>query len=698
MRLRHALPLAGGVLLATAAAAGAATLTAADAVRETLARDPKVAQALAQVAERRGQREELTGNFDGVAFVDSKVDYTRQALAGEVLKDEKKRRIQLELVDRFFTDAGLDLERILRDRNALFDTNSLLFVGQDQRGISNCGVTQTEVRIDLGVDVEGRAQGEVFLCLDTVNDFGTVRAIGSELQCSEECKADPQCARQCEVSADSLSTLLFFARLEGLNTPLETLARESRSLLEDQARIALRLVRLVAEGARYARARLGDLPEEHELIDFSTQLGYRKRLRNGIGITPALELRATEENFAGKLRIVAFGDSTKSNLFTAAARVSLDLPLGKNRGMAAVRAPELAAEANLRAARALAVQTASDQALESLRFYWDLAAAQERAAALERSLAVKIQIDESVGALIDGEELPAVERARSSAQVAQLRSQLAAARQQVAAARVELARAVGLEGEPERVGELDAEMLGAYQGLPALDSSTAASALIERALATRADLFANERFVEANRILEKAARLNLKPEVTLAVNFSYSGLEESFEERYYDVEGFWKAASGKLAGPSYGVALRFTVPVGNNEARGRLVQAESKSTTADIQYGDLKRTIANRVHELAASVDRARREVEARREALDHQQKLIESSLEQLKAGDISVIDTLTTEDQLSEARLAWIESMRTWLELESRLRFETNTLLVDGGFEADPRSLALRPFDQPVL
>ncbi len=41
---------------------------------------------------------------------------------------------------------------------------------------------------------------------------------------------------------------------------------------------------------------------------------------------------------------------------------------------------------------------------------------------------------------------------------------------------------------------------------------------------------------------------------------------------------------------------------------------------------------------------------------------------------------------------------MRAWLELESRLRFETNTLLVDGGFEADPRSLALRPFDQPAL
>lgn len=697
MRLARALPLAGGVWLAAAAAAGGVTLTAADAVRETLARDPRIAQALAQVAERRGQNLEFTGSFDGVAFLDSKVDYQRQALAGEVLKDERKRRIQLDLVDRFFSNAARDLELRLNEQNALSDVNSLLFGRSEERQGGNCGVSQTEVRIDLGVDIEGNPQGEVFLCLDTANDFGSVRAIGTDIQCSDECKADPACAEKCDISLESLRTLLFFSLLEGLGTPLETMAHESRALLEDQARISLRLVRLVAEGARYSRARLGGLPDEHELIDFTTQLGYRQRLRNGIGITPSLELRATEENFAGKLRIVAFGDSEKSNLFTSAARLTFDLPLGKNRGMEAVQAPERASAENLRAARALAVQTASDQALETLRFYWELAAAEERVAALQRALEVKVGIDEAVGALIDAGEMPAVERSRSRAQVAQAQSQLAGARQQVVSARAELARAIGIEGEVAKVESLSAETLEAYGAFPALDAASA-KALVDRALARRADVFANDRFVEANKILEKAARLNLKPEVNLAVNFSYAGLEESFEERYYDLEGFWKAASGKLAGPSYGVALRFTVPVGNNEARGRLVQAESKTTTADIQLWDLKRSIANRVHEIATSVERARREVAARREALDHQQQTVDASMERLKYGDITVIDTLTTQDQLTEAQLGWIEAMRAWLELESRLRFETNTLLVDGGFEADPRSLELRPFDQPVL
>jgi outer membrane protein TolC len=681
VRLRLALPLAGGVLLA--ASAGAQSLSAADAVRETLARDPKVSLALAQVDERSGQYREFSGTFDGVAFVDTKLDVTRQGLAGEVLKEERKRRIQLELVDRFFSNAAESINAFLADGDV--DETSLLFLDTAQRNLNKCSPTQTTVVIDLGTDIAGVEEGSVFLCLDSSEDFGTVRAIGLGLPGGGS------------ISTESLRTLYFFSRLRGLTGPLEDFRRETTALLNDQGRIALRIVRQVAESARFARARLGGLPEEQELVDFSTQVGYRHRMRNGIGVTPTLELKATEENFAGKLRIVQFGDSTKANLFTATARVAVDFPLGRNRGKATVRASELAAESNLRAARALAVQTASDQALETLKAYWEVAAAQERVAVLEHSVRLKEEIDVAVGDLIEGEEMPGVERHRSSAQLAQARGQVASARQQLASARAELARAIGLEGSVSGVDGLVVEPLAAYVGAADLAPADVA-ALLERALARRADLVANGSFVEANRILERAARTNLRPDVTLALNFSYAGLEESFEDRYYDLEGFWKAASGKVAGPSYGVALRFTVPVGNHEARGRLIQAGANVESAQIQEADLKRTVELRVHEAVASLDRIRAELEARRATLDNQQLSVDANLERLKAGDLSVLDALNTEDKLTEAKLGWIEAMRAYLELESRLRFETNTLLVDGGFEADPRSLALRPLDQPAL
>jgi outer membrane protein TolC len=708
VRSLAALALAGGALLTAATHGGAEVLTPADAVRETLALDPEIRIALAKSDERRGQYLEAAGPFDGVAFVDSTLDYVRTPLAGEIRKEERNRRIQLELVERFFGQAAEGLEDFLclsdpatnpEDcEQVLFDNNSLFFLNTENRSLNQCGPTQTTVEIDLGTSIDGREQGRVFLYFNSGNDFGSLTSFGAKLVCSPECESDPECKRRnCDqIDLDTLRTLIAQGQLAFLEGALATVGQEARSLLEDQARIALTIVRRVSEAARFSRRRLGGLPDEHEAFDFNTRVGYRHRLRNGIGISPTLELRALEENFAGKLRIVGFGDLTKSNLFQATARLAADLPLGKNAGQVAVRAAELAGEANFQAAQALAVQTANDQSLRTLRAYWNFAAAAERVATLERSVSLKESVDRSVGDLIEADELPRAERSRSTGQLAQRRSDLAAARQQLETARAELAKEIGLPGDPARVAAIEPVTLESVALAP-VDAAQAA-AIVEEAIRRRADLVANDRLVAANEFLRRAARVNLRPEVTLAVNVSYSGLEETFDERYYDAEGFWKAASGKTAGPSYGVALRFTVPVGNNEARGRLVQAEANLGTAEIQRADLRRTIGVRVHELAASTDRARREVAARRAALDEQQHAVDSSFERLRAGDISVIDALTTEDQLIQARLDWIEAMRSLLELESRLRFETNTLLAGAAPDADPRALQLAPLDQPLF
>lgn len=99
-----------------------------------------------------------------------------------------------------------------------------------------------------------------------------------------------------------------------------------------------------------------------------------------------------------------------------------------------------------------------------------------------------------------------------------------------------------------------------------------------------------------------------------------------------------------------------------------------------------------------ASLDRVRRELEQRASNLENQRKTLEASFELLKVGDITVIDTLTTEDQLTQATLSWIEAARAYAELQTQIRYETNTLLGEPGYEADPRALELRPFSEPVL
>lgn len=672
LRVRS-IPLLGiSVALLGPAGALADPLTPAEVVRTTLDKSPRVQLALAQVDERAGQLKSSSGIFDGVVFFNSQVDFIRQALVGEVLKDEKKRRIQLELVDRFFTQAANSINAMLEGGD--IDESSLLFIETGQRNLNGCSPTQTTVKIDLGPDLEGNDQGTVFLCLNAAENFGTVQAIGIDL------------ANQGTISTDGLRTLYLFARLAGLVGPLEQFRAETIALLNDQGRIALRIVRQVAEAARFARRRLGDLPQEQEQIDFQTQLGYRHRFRNGLGLTPTLELRATEDNFAGKPFIVQLGDSTRANLFTATARLALDVPLGKNRGRAAVEAPEVAARLNFEATRSLAVQTGFDQALEALLAYWRVVADSERVLALQGSVELARKIDEAVGELIRAQEMPRVERDRSQARVAEAESQLAAARQQLAVSRLELGRVMGVG--PEAVRDLEVDGLDEAAAWLQSDPPEVET-LLAAARSRRADLAATEKFVSANRALERASRINLRPEVTLALNVSYSGLEESFEERFYDVEGFWKAASGKVAGPSYGFALRFSVPFGNHQARGKLVQAESNAMRAEIERSDLARTIEIRVRETAAAWSRAKDELEGRRRQVEQQGQVVEQSLERMKAGDLSVLDLLQTETQLLQAKLGWIEAARAVLEQAVRARYEAGMLL-EGGAEGDPRTLRL--------
>lgn len=654
------------------AGAKAERLSPDSVVQITLERSSKVRLALEQVRERAAQLEASSGIFDGVIFFNSQVDFVRQALVGEVLKDERKRRIQLELVDRFFTRAAESINAMLEGGD--IDETSLLFIDTAQRNLNGCSPTQTTVKIDLGPDLEGNDQGTVFLCLNAAENFGSIQALGLDL------------ANQGAISTDGLRTLYLFARLAGLVGPLEQFRAETVALLNDQGRIALRTVRQVAEAARFARRRLGDLPQEQEQIDFQTQLGYRQRFRNGLGFTPTLELRGTEDNFAGKPFVVQLGDSTRANLFTATARITLDVPLGRNRGREAVEAPERAARFNYEAAKLLAIQTGSDQALEALLAYWRVLADRERVAALEESRELAGKIDQAVEELIAAQELPRVERERSQARVAEAESRVAAARQQLASSLVGLARVMGVG--PEEISESSLSSLHDFTSWLSLEVPDE-NAWVVMAKEKRSDLRATEQFVAANRTLEQASRINLRPEVTLALNVSYSGLEESFEERFYDLEGYWKAASGKVAGPSYGVVLRFAVPFGNHQARGKLVQAESNRIQAEIERADLERTTELRVREAIASWRRARGELENRVRQLEQQRQVVEQSLQQLKAGDLSVLDLLQVETQYLEARLGWVEAARVLLEQVTRSHYEAGVLLSASGGN-DPRSFRL--------
>jgi len=333
VRLAPRASLAGGVWLAAAAAAGGTTLTARDAVRETLARDPKVAQAAG--AGRRAPGPE-PGSSPALRTAPPsstpRLDYQRPGLAGEVLKTSASGGSSSTWSTGSSPTRRADLELRLREQNALSDGQQPAL--RPLRGAAgrHCGVSQTEVRIDPRRRHRGEPPGRGLPLPGHRQRLRSVARDRHRRPCSDECKADPGVRQAVRTSRSSRCGRCSSSRnLEGLGTPLETMAHESRALLRDQARIALRLSGWSPTAPATRASASEGCPRSTSLIDFTTQVGYRQRCATASASPPRSSSGRPRRTSPASCASSPFGDSEKSNLFSSTARLTFDLPLGKNR-------------------------------------------------------------------------------------------------------------------------------------------------------------------------------------------------------------------------------------------------------------------------------------------------------------------------------------------------------------------------------
>lgn len=664
MRLGARVAAAGALaaLLGAAARPSAAQLfTAEDAVRRALT-NPVVRQAEEQLAAQRASLREAEGLFDDRLNADSRVDYGLEELIAARLKSEQDRRLRLEIPPPILDDTAARLiDRLPID-------SSILLPGSCQTATAFVFLGETETLLCLDEDGNLLAIIDPNLGLDPAS-FGTV-ALGEA-----------------------------FAGVDGIDERVQVFVDLLRATAADQMRLVALILRRTANSLRFQRVRIGDLPLDREAILFNAGVDWRHPFENGTAVISTIGFDSSEENFRDKPLSPTLGDSGVANQFRVTAGVALDLPLGRGAGRVSARAPIVAAGHGVEAARSLLEHTASERALAALEAYWDAAVAAERVTLFEESRTIQQRLLGATEQLVEADVVARVDLALNRARLATVEASSAGARQALDVARANLVRAVGMAAEDLAAGPQT--VVGLDPWLPQTGGETPSGAdvdaLIRAAAERREDLAAAASVVEANRALAAAARHDLLPDFRLSLNLSYNAFHESFGERFYDVEGFEKAVEGVFAGPSYGLALTFRLPVGNNAARGRLLQAESDTAVSQIDATDLGRTVRLRLIELVGALERARRELEARRETLARIEETQSATEERFKAGDLTVLDTLTTEEQLTGARLEVLDAERRYLSLLARLRFETGSLL-EIPEDASVAGAQLVPFDRPVI
>ena len=443
----------------------------------------------------------------------------------------------------------------------------------------------------------------------------------------------------------------------------------------------------VATRSGLAYQRLGEVPTWQYTNTAALVADYFRPLRSG----SVFQIQGTWDGrgamYRDKPLDPIFGGRGSPNRYQSRIEAFWVQPLRRGRGADTVQAPERAAERNVEATRFTFEQTAADQALVTADAYFGLVAAQQSLAELRESLLNQRRVLENTIKLVAAGEVASADVARSRARTAEVESGVEAARLAVLSAQAKLATAMGIASEAMPA-------LAASDVFPAKPLDLDTAALAKDAVSRRADVKAATAFRDASRILQTAARAETRWRFDLrfsgGVGQAYYGppfrsLPDELEPigmlpkdsyvAYYDPRGIGRAYTMRWE-PIAAITGSIELPFGNNQRLGQYAQALASTSANNIQLTDLSRTVENAVPQLAENVRRARLEWEQRQEQVIQYEVTWGATQRLRAAGEATLIDTLLTEQELTQARLRLVQAKRIYALAVARFKRETGTLV----------------------
>jgi outer membrane protein TolC len=149
--------------------------------------------------------------------------------------------------------------------------------------------------------------------------------------------------------------------------------------------------------------------------------------------------------------------------------------------------------------------------------------------------------------------------------------------------------------------------------------------------------------------------------------------------RFAALRGFGRSLNGRWE-PFFKVAVTYELPFGNNRSGGRALQAQASLQSSTVQAADIDRLILDNVTQAAGALRATAETILRRRETIELQRTTLDGALARMRGGELSLIDTLTTEDDLKREQVQLVEDQLQYFSTLARLRFETGQLVtIDG-------------------
>jgi outer membrane protein TolC len=391
-------------------------------------------------------------------------------------------------------------------------------------------------------------------------------------------------------------------------------------------------------------------------------VGVQKLLRQGILLSPELGVSRTA--------LPSLGIQATSQ---ATAKLSVVVPLLKDRGGFVTGAPERAAARSYEGSTFQTQHVTAQSILSAVVAYWDYHTATSRLAVLADSETRARRLFEDTRRLVEAGERPPSDLAQVQGNVAAKRVTRMSAEQAVVDTRVRLGLVMGL-------GPTETAALGeATTPFPQVDEAGAETiavpALVDRALADRADLRATEKTVESARLLYDAARENLKPRVDLVTSIGYAGLQIGGSS----LASLFSPVFRNVPGPDFTIAFRYQAATANVGARGVLLQNESSYAQERLVRQELQRQIRTGVYQASESIERNAIAMTEAHQAVASYEATVRSEQRKFQLGVTTLFDTINAADALTSVKLAEIAVQREYAVALATLRFQAGSLVAAG-------------------
>ena len=424
--------------------------------------------------------------------------------------------------------------------------------------------------------------------------------------------------------------------------------------------------------------------DEEEITAAST-LSLSKKTRYGILFKPSMNVVFNDTPF-----VLTYEDTVYAQ---SMVNFEIVVPLLKGRGKLGTDSQELAAGFDLEGSELQFEYQVSETVLSTVEAYWGICRAYQLVQiweSLEKSAQELVQMTQK---LADADQRPASDINPAEANLAQRIASKISAQRTLSDATKQLGAAMGISpAETARIG-LPADAFpnpGPDAPLSRLDDPTS---YLETASRYRADLRALSRQEEASRILTAGAKNALLPELNLQVSAGYNGLSDGKA-----VGTYFKSLSDQLAGPNYSTGFTFSYPLGNDQARGQLIQYMAMLRQTALKRQNLDRTIGINVLKLLTDLQEHVRELNTYRRAVRYYEASVRDEKEKMRLGMSTMNQIFVIEDRLQNSMLSETEAQMNYANNLAQLYFQMGRLITHEGksYSVDVQHLTDFPQSEP--